>query len=74
VHYVGVGITTWGNGDIRAQINAAYAALPARGGTIVVIGGGALAIASRAAIDSGLHEFCPNKFFGRDYVGLCSFG
>jgi hypothetical protein len=40
LHYVGAGITTWGNGDIGAQINAAYAALPARGGTIVVIGPG----------------------------------
>ena len=37
LHYAGAGITTWGNGDIGAQINAAYAALPARGGTIVVI-------------------------------------
>jgi hypothetical protein len=37
VHYVGVGIGGWGNGDIGAQINAAYAALPGTGGTIVVV-------------------------------------
>jgi hypothetical protein len=37
LHYVGAGVTTWGNGDIGAQINVAYAALPPRGGTIVVI-------------------------------------
>lgn len=37
VRYVGAGISGWGSGDIGAQINAAYAALPARGGTIVVV-------------------------------------
>jgi hypothetical protein len=37
VLYVGNGITAWGTGDIGSQINNAYAALPASGGTIVVI-------------------------------------
>ena len=43
VLYVGGNITTWSGSDIGAQINSAYAALPATGGTIVVLpktGGG----------------------------------
>jgi len=35
--YVGAAIASWGGGDIGAQINAAYASLPASGGTITVI-------------------------------------
>lgn len=44
--YVGAGITAWSGSDIGAQINSAYAALPATGGTIVVLpqtGGGCYA-------------------------------
>jgi hypothetical protein len=35
--YVGNGITTWEGSDIGAQINSAYAALPASGGMICVL-------------------------------------
>jgi hypothetical protein len=34
--HVGAGNTQWGSGDIGSQINAAYAALPAIGGKIIV--------------------------------------
>lgn len=37
VRYVGGGITVWPGSDIGEQINAAYADLPATGGTIVVL-------------------------------------
>jgi hypothetical protein len=37
VLYVGGNITRWGSSDIGAQINAAYAALPASGGTIIIL-------------------------------------
>jgi hypothetical protein len=37
VRYVGGGITAWAGSDIGAKINAAYADLPATGGTIVVL-------------------------------------
>jgi len=37
VLYVGGATTRWGGSDIGAQINAAYAALPASGGTIIIL-------------------------------------
>jgi hypothetical protein len=37
VLYVGGTITAWGTGDIGSQINNAYAALPATGGTISLV-------------------------------------
>ena len=37
VFYVGGGTDRWGGSDIGAEINAAYAALPPSGGTIVIL-------------------------------------
>jgi hypothetical protein len=65
---VGAGISTWGTGDIGAQINAAYAALPSTGGIISMLAGPCLTYSTPIVFGTS-HK--PVALVGAGNYGTC---